>query len=171
MLARGTFTLVALILSLWPSSALANARHESPYSYEQTFGTAVRLLKVDLELEVTEVDSEWGILSFVYTSSESGKRKNRGSFTFVKDEDGVDVSLQIPQMPSYHEQIIIDKLKLKLTSEYGDPPPPRKKPKKDRKKDEDKDKDDKDKNKDGDKDKKDGDENQPKAPDDGSKKD
>lgn len=156
MLARGTFALIVLMLTGWASPASANARHASPYSYEQTFGTAVRLLKIDLEMEVTEVDAEWGILTFVYVSSESGKRRNRGSFTFVKDDKEVRVSLQIPQMPSYHEQIIIDKLKRKLESEHGEPPP-RKKPKKDKPKDDDEDKDDED----GD---------TPKAPDDGSKK-
>ena len=146
MLARRTFSLgvVFAMLGVAPE-ARAKAVHESPYTYEQTFGSTLRLLKVDLDVEVTETNADWGYLVFNYTSSESGKRKNRGSFTFVKNQEGIQVALQIPEMPSYHEQIIIDKLKRKLASEHGDPPP-REKPKKpdDKDKDED-DKSDEDK--------------------------
>lgn len=109
--------------------AEGKAVHESPYSYHQTFGSAVRLLKVDLGLQVTETDAEWGYVMFEYTSPESGERKNQGSFTFVKIDDRVQVSLQIPAMPSYHEQVIIQKLRRKLEEEHGEPPPKKKPPK------------------------------------------
>ena len=116
----------ALVLS---EPAHAKAIHDSPYSYQQTFGSAVRLLKVDLGFVVTETDAEWGVVMFEYTSPESGDRKNLGSFTFVQTDDGVQVSLQIPAMPSYHEQIIIQKLRRKLEEEHGEPPrPPKKEP-------------------------------------------
>ncbi|MEQ9323657.1 MAG: hypothetical protein RIF41_31130 [Polyangiaceae bacterium] len=106
--------------------AAAKADHDSPYTYEQTFGSTLRLLKVDLEVEVTEVNAEWGFLVFQYVSPESGERKNRASFTFVKDDEHrvVHVSLQIPSMPSYHEQLIVTKLRRKLASEHGEPPAP-----------------------------------------------
>ncbi|HHH31354.1 MAG TPA: hypothetical protein ENK57_23820 [Polyangiaceae bacterium] len=119
--------LAALVGVLTTSTvAAAKADHDSPYTYEQTFGSTLRLLKVDLEFEVTEINAEWGFLVFQYVSPESGERKNRASFTFVKDDDHrlVHVSLQIPSMPSYHEQLIIKKLRYKLENEHGEPPAP-----------------------------------------------
>jgi hypothetical protein len=126
--------------------AWGKATQESHYSYDQTFGSALRLLKVDLEMEVTEVNADWGYILFVYIDSESGKRKNRGSFSFIRAEEKVTVTLQLPELPSYHEQNLIEKLRRKLLDENGDPPIPQKKPppKKDEKKDEaDEGKDDK----------------------------
>jgi len=116
----------AIVVLAIPAVAAAKANHDSPYTYEQTFGSTLRLLKVDLEYEVTEVNAEWGFLVFQYVSPESGERKNRASFTFVKDDEKhlVHVSLQIPSMPSYHEQLVIKKLRRKLENEHGDPPPP-----------------------------------------------
>lgn len=120
------FAAFAIIL-LSGAPALAKTIHRSPYTYGQTFGSALRLLKVDLEFEVTETNAEWGYLLFVYTSTESGERKYRGSFTFVKEGEQVQVALQIPEMPSYHEQMILDRLDRKLGDEHGDPPAPVKK--------------------------------------------
>lgn len=114
--------LVAFGALALPATAAAKATEVSPYSYKQTFGTALRLLKVDLELEVTDLDAEWGYVLFHYVSSESGKRKNRGSLQFVQLEQAVQVAVQLPQMPSYHEQLIVDKLKRKLVEDYGTPP-------------------------------------------------
>jgi len=112
--------LCALALS---GGAGAKASHSSPYTYRQTFGSTVRLLKVDMGFEVTEKDPDWGYVLFVYTSPESGDRKNEGSFSFVKQNGQVQVTLQIPSMPGYHERVILDKLKQKLHLEHGDPPP------------------------------------------------
>jgi hypothetical protein len=33
------------------------------------------------------------------------------------------VSVQLPTLPQYHEQMILDALARKLTTEHGDPPP------------------------------------------------
>ena len=119
----GIVAFVALTLTS-TAPAVAKVSHSSPYSYEQTFGSALRLLKVDLDVEVTELNPDWGFVTFNYVSTESGKRKNRGSFTFIKNEDDreVTVVLQIPDMPSYHEQLIMGKLKHKLEDEHGEPP-------------------------------------------------
>lgn len=134
MLARGPFVLLLLAVLAVATPASARAMHDSPYTFDQTFGSTLRLLKVDMELEVTETNAEWGYVLFVYTNSESGSRKNRGSFTFVRDEHGVHVALQIPEMPSYHEQMIIDQLRRKLETEHGEPPPPPPKKPKEKKK-------------------------------------
>ncbi len=106
--------------------ATAKALHDSPYNYRQTFGSALRLVKVDLGYDVTETNSEWGYVMFEYTSPDSGKRKNRGSLQFVRGKDKIQVAVQVPSMPSYHEQIIVQKLKQKLASEHGNPPMPAK---------------------------------------------
>jgi hypothetical protein len=103
--------------------AEAKTAHSSPYTYEQTYGTALRLLKVDLGLTITEQDPTWGYLLFEYSSRESGDKKSRGSFEFVRGRDGVQVWLQLASMPSYHERLIVDKLARKLVDEHGTPPP------------------------------------------------
>ena len=123
--------------------AAGKATFDSAYNYDQTFGTALRLLKVDLELEVTETNADWGYLLFVYTNRETGQRKNRGSFSFVRVGDSVQVTLQLPELPSYHEQHIVKQLQKKLEVEHGMPPPaPKKKPAAKREaKDKEKDKD------------------------------
>jgi hypothetical protein len=121
----------ALALALGVRPAAAKTTHQSPYTYEQTYGSALRLVKVDLGLTITEQDSAWGYLLFEYTSRESGSRKTRGSFEFVRGRDGVQVWVQLPTMPSYHERMIVDKLARKLSEEHGAPParPPTPKPK------------------------------------------
>jgi hypothetical protein len=109
--------------------AEAKTGHASPYTYEQTYGTALRLVKVDLGLKITDHDADWGYFLFEYTSRESANKVTRGSFEFVRSADGVQVWLQLAAMPSYHERVIIDKLARKLVEEHGTPPPkPKPKP-------------------------------------------
>jgi hypothetical protein len=124
---------VSAILAIGAMAAPAwgKSSHQSRYSYRQTYGSALRLVKVDLGLTVTDHDPDWGYLMFEYTSRQSGKRKSQGSFEFVRGGNGVQVSLQIPSMPSHHERVIIDRLKRKLSSEHGLPPRPKPKAKPD----------------------------------------
>ncbi len=152
MLARGRVLLVlslafTLAATFVADRAWAKATHKSPYTYEQAFGTSLRLLKVDLGHEVTEVNADWGYILFIYIDSESGKRKNRGAITFVKGKHEVKVSVEIPEMPSYHEELILRKLKNKLYTEHGTPPKP---PEKDKNDDEGEDDEDDDKSKEDD---------------------
>lgn len=154
MLARGRLLalLTLFCATLLADGALAKTSHDSPYTYQQTFGTALRLLKVDLGHEVTELNADWGYILFVYVDSESGDRKNRGAITFVKGDHEVTVSVEIPEMPSYHEQLLLQKLKYKLSTEHGEAPrPPKKEKKKKKKKDEDDDDAKKDDDEDGEK--------------------
>jgi hypothetical protein len=122
--------------------ALAKAQMDSPYSYRQTFGSALRLIKVDLAFTVTEVDAAWGYVMFEYVSPDSGTRKNRAALQLVESESAgtVQVGLQIGQMPSFHEELLLEKLKQKLTDEHGAPPDRTRKkdPDEGKKKDEDK---------------------------------
>jgi len=131
MLARTLFAIgVVCAASSFAAEAQARAAHESPYSYRQTFGSALRLIKVDLAFKVVETNSKWGFFIFEYTSPSSGKRKNRGTVQLVKQSNKVQVAIDLPQMPMHHEQLIIDKLKRKLAREHGAPPKPPKPPKK-----------------------------------------
>lgn len=103
-------------------AARASVAYDSPYTFDQTFGTALRLVRVDLGLKITEKDPEGGFLLFEYSSPESGKRLTPGSIEVVRNADHVHVTVQLPQMPSYHEQVIVDALAKKLEREYGTAP-------------------------------------------------
>jgi hypothetical protein len=111
------------LVTLQTGEARASVAHESPYSFEQTFGTAMRLLRVDLGCTITEKDPANGYLLFEYTSPESGSRVHRGSLEIVRGKEGTHVAVQLPSLPQYHEQMIMDALNKKLSAEHGSPPP------------------------------------------------
>jgi hypothetical protein len=108
--------------ALRTGDAIASVAYDSPYSFEQTFGTALRLVRVDLGCKITEKDEGNGYLLFEYTSPESGKRAHRGSIEVVRGKQGTHVAVQLPTLPSYHEQMIVDALSRKLLAEHGEPP-------------------------------------------------
>jgi hypothetical protein len=145
--------MIVLALTRAPDAS-ASVVYTSPYTFDQTFGAGLRLVRVDLGFKILEKDKDLGYVLFEYTSPESGKRISNGSMELVETKNGVHVSVQIPQMPQYHERMIVDQLSKKLESEYGEPPARDKD--KDRGKDRDKGKDregDKDRDKDKEKDK------------------
>ncbi len=109
-------------VALHSEEACASVAYESPYTFEQTFGTALRLVRVDLGCKITEKDADNGYLLFDYTSTESGKQVHHGSVEVVRGRPGAHVSVQLPSLPRYHEQMIIDALARKLVSDHGDPP-------------------------------------------------
>jgi hypothetical protein len=111
------------VLASRPETALASVAYDSPYSFEQTFGTALRLVRVDLGCTITEKDTDNGYLLFDYKSPESGNRLHKGSIEIVKGKQGAHVAVQLPTLPQYHEQMIIDALVKKLGVEHGSPPP------------------------------------------------
>jgi hypothetical protein len=124
-----TVALLALALGapavgLLAADASAGVAYDSPYTAEQTFGSALRLIRVDLGLKITEKDAEHGYILFEYTSPESGKKISQGSIEVVGGKRGVHVSVQLPAMPRYHEQVIVDALMKKLIAEHGEPPKP-----------------------------------------------
>src|SRR5690348_1112683 len=90
-------------LALHADDAVASVAFESPYTFEQTFGSAFRLVRVDLGCKITEKDTDNGYLLFDYTSPESGKRVHRGSVEVVRGKQGARVSVQMPTLPRYHE--------------------------------------------------------------------
>jgi hypothetical protein len=114
---------VPAFMAIESEDACASVAYESPYSFEQTFGTALRLVRVDLGCKITEKDADGGYLIFDYVSPESGKRVHRGSIEVVRGKEGAHVAVQLPTLPRYHEQMIVDALARKLTSEHGEPQP------------------------------------------------
>lgn len=112
----------AVVCSAEP--ARAKGGYDSLYGFDRTWNAGLRLVRVDLGLKVSEKDDTVGYLLFDYTSPEGGKRTVPGSMEFIrsKDDGSVRVVVQIPQMPAYHEQVLLDRLARKLRNEYGEPP-------------------------------------------------
>jgi hypothetical protein len=114
-------TVAALVASA--SSADAKATYESPYGFDRTWNAAMRMVRVDNGWKVTEKEESTGYILFDYRSE--GSKVTPGSIELVKahDADGlVSVLVQLPQMPHYHEQVLLDALSSKMRREYGDPP-------------------------------------------------
>jgi hypothetical protein len=122
MLALSVALLAALFVALRSPEAGASVAFESRYTFEQTFGTALRLLRVDLGCKITEKDADNGYMLFEYTTSEGGKQVHRGAVEVVRSRQGAHVSVQLPSLPRYHEQMIVDALARKLVAEHGEPP-------------------------------------------------
>lgn len=103
--------------------AFAKGAYDSAYGYDRTWNAGVRLVRVDLGLTISEKDESAGYLLFDYQSPESGKKVVPGSMEFIRSgANVVRVVVQIPQMPGYHEQVVVDRLARKLRSDYGEPP-------------------------------------------------
>jgi hypothetical protein len=117
--------LAALVISLASASAQARTVRDEPYSMETTWNAAVRLVRIDMGLPITERDQEMGFFTFTYRE---GARTVPGSVEMVRTEvdgrPGARVIVQIPQMPTYVESLILTRLARKLRSEFGEPPPP-----------------------------------------------
>lgn len=117
----------AVAMAPW---ADAKSTYDSPYGYERTWNAALRLVRVDNGWKISEKDEASGYLLFEYSSHESGK-PTAGSLELVRghgQDNGVSVLVQLPQMPHYHEQVILDALAAKMRHEYGDPPPVKREP-------------------------------------------
>jgi hypothetical protein len=126
-LSAGVGALVVVASAPW---ADAKATYESPYGYQRTWNAALRLVRVDNGWKVTEKDETSGYLLFEYKSVENAK-PTAGSVEFVRGGDEsapVSVLIELPQMPHYHEQLMLDALASKMRKEYGDAPPPRRAP-------------------------------------------
>lgn len=113
----------AVVLSSHDADAKASV--DSTYGYDRTWNAALRLVRVDLALKVTEKDEQNGYLLFDYRSPENGNKPTAGSIELVRGkqpDEPVHVIVQLPQMPRYHEQVLIDSLTKKMRAEYGEAP-------------------------------------------------
>jgi hypothetical protein len=119
---------VSAAVALTAGHASAKSTYESPYGYERTWNAALRLVRVDNGWKVTEKDDQNGYLLFDYTSPGNTK-PYPGTMELVRGQEPdspVSVLVQLPAMPQYHEQVLLDKLAAKMRREYGDPPVHRK---------------------------------------------
>jgi hypothetical protein len=120
----GSALVGAVFFGLGSNDARAKSSYESAYGYDRTWNAGMRLVRVDMGMKLTEKDEGAGYLLFDYKSPESGNKAVPGSMEFVRSKEtgAVRVIVQIPQMPGYHEQVLIDALQRKMRAEYGDPP-------------------------------------------------
>jgi len=107
---------------LLPRDAEAKATFASPYTRDQIYNAALRMIRVDLGHKITERDPEAAYILFEYTSSESGNRATPGSIEMIPRADSVAVIIQLPRMPSYHEEMLAEQLRRKMLTDYGAPP-------------------------------------------------
>ena len=81
------------------------------------------MLRVDFESPITEKDKDSGY--FLFTYADAGKQLP-GSVEVIKVMDNgnetVRVVVQLPALPTYVEQMMLDRLGRKLGLEYGQPP-------------------------------------------------
>jgi hypothetical protein len=110
----------------------AHARRETTfnYPYSRVWTTAIRLMRVDYESQITEKDKDDGY--FLFEFPDRGK-SYAGSMELIashKDEvESVRVVLTIQALPTYVESMLMERLARKLMQEFG-PPPERKLPEK-----------------------------------------
>jgi hypothetical protein len=105
--------------------AEARSTFDSAYGFERTYNAALRLVHLDMGLKVTEKDDKSGYFVFEYKAADTGGKVSSGSIELLRmpDPDApVRVVVQLPQMPQYHEQVLVDSLVRKLHADYGDPP-------------------------------------------------
>jgi hypothetical protein len=122
----------AVLLALcWlaPTASEARKQQELRYRIDQVWNAALRLVRVDLKLPVTDRDQEGGYVMFDYLAA--GKR-HPGSVELIAQGTGPSAStvvvVQVQGMPSYVEQMIVDRLSKKLQTEFGAPKPLPKRP-------------------------------------------
>jgi hypothetical protein len=119
---------VASAIVFTGQTAEAETSYDSAYGFDRTWNAALRLIRVDMNCKITEKDDHSGYLMFEYHSPDAGKKVSSGSIEFIKpreDDGSVRVVIQLPQMPRYHEQVMLDTLVRKMRAQYGDAPQPR----------------------------------------------
>jgi hypothetical protein len=121
-----TLGLALAVALLFTGRAEARREQTYPYPFSRVWTAAIRLLRVDFESPITEKDKDSGYFLFSYP--DSGKQLP-GSVEVIKVMDNgvesVRVVVQLPAMPSYVEQMMLDRLGRKLGQEYGQPQAPK----------------------------------------------
>jgi hypothetical protein len=120
-----------VVLAVCLSAPVAHARREATfnYPYSRVWTTAIRLMRVDFEAQITEKDKDDGY--FLFDFPDRGK-SFAGSMELIAshkdDADSVRVVLTIQALPTYVESMLMERLAKKLLQEFG--PPPERKPEK-----------------------------------------
>ena len=124
--------LAALLLSsTLASSAWARSEKTLAYQRDDAWPAAVRFIRVDERLKITEKDPDAGYVLFEL--KEEGKTYRGSLEVMTVTIDGrtqVKFVMQIEDRPSWVEIAMLQRLERKLRAELGAPtPPPSKKPK------------------------------------------
>ncbi len=118
--------LALAVVLLWAGGAQARREQTYAYPYVSVWTAAIRMLRVDFESPITEKDKDSGYFLFEYP--DSGKAYP-GSVEVVRSSargrETARVVVQIPAMPSYVEQMLLDHLTRKLAEDYGQPVAPK----------------------------------------------
>lgn len=117
---RACLLAVGCLALAWPCSASTNT--DLGYTRVQVYSAALRYLRIDLGYEITEQDADAAYLLFRY-KAEGLTQARFGAFEIVETAAGVRLWVKLPEMPSYHEQMLKDGLVKKLKQDYGEPPP------------------------------------------------
>lgn len=92
------------------------------YRYEQVWGAAIRMVRVDYGYQLVDRDRDIGFLMFQY--AENGTQHS-GSVELVRTvqhgNEVVRVVVNIPTMPNYIERMMLQRLERKLRSDFGLP--------------------------------------------------
>jgi hypothetical protein len=114
---------------LWVGGAQAKREQSFRYPYSRVWSSTLRMLRVDFQSPIHEKDQESGY--FLFDFPESGK-SHPGSVELVRSTEGgvetVRVMITIAALPTYVEQMLLDRLERKLSQEFGDPTEPPKAP-------------------------------------------
>lgn len=121
--------LCSALFAAAPAPAAARKHQDFAYRFEDVWSASVRMVRVDMRFPVRDQDPSIGYLLFEY---QDRGRTHPGSIELVRfaerGQDKVKVVVQIPAMPSYIEQMMLDRLARKLVEELGEPPPPPRRP-------------------------------------------
>jgi len=121
--------IVMTVALLSPATSQAKKTADFRHTYEQVWGAAVRMIRVDQGYAIKDRDEAVGYFLFDYRDD---GRNYPGSVELVRIEDQgggpIRAVIKIPAMPSYIERMLLDKLRKKLINEFGEPAPPPKKP-------------------------------------------
>lgn len=123
-----------VVVAVCLSAPVAHARREVTfnYPYSRVWTTAVRLMRVDFEAQITEKDKDDGYFLFEFPDrgkSFAGSMELIASHKDHKDDaETVRVVLTIQALPTYVESMLMERLAKKLLQEFG--PPPERKPEK-----------------------------------------
>jgi hypothetical protein len=126
MLAMRPLCLALAVVLLWAGGAQAKREQSFSYPYSRVWTAALRMLRVDFNSPITEKDRESGYFLFEYP--DAGKTYSGSAEVVRVTERGNEtarVVFQMPGLPSYYEQMLLDRLTRKLEQDYGAPPEPK----------------------------------------------
>ena len=118
------FAVAALLLMVAPGGAAAKSEKTVAYAAAKVFPAAVRFLRVDEGVTITEKDADAGYVMFEL--AQDGKTFPGALELVVTESSGraaVRLVLRIEDRPSYVEVAMLERLERKLRAELGSEPP------------------------------------------------